>query len=542
MPSSAVIIRRVWPPLKTVLAVVVVHLSLGLYYVGPRQGGVSAATPTWELLVLVPALVMLGLLVPSRRARLCVAGMGAPLLTAATLLGVAQTVTRRYFGTDVALAIDLRYVPVLVRMMQRVDSTARFVTTWAVVIVALVLLLWVSAWAIVHLCGLGDDRRRLPVQAAIFVVGMGAAAAACGINGPLGGVVADQIHLAVHKDAILDREARELELEARDARARFEPAAVGDERPSLWVFVVESYGTTSLDHDPGFRQFLAGEMAGLVQAGYTAASTTLTSPVFGGHSWMAHAAMLCGVMIQSQRRFDALRVSTLTCLPDDLGRAGYETVAAGSNTGDVDADYLRLYPYAQRYFEEDLGYQGPPFGWSNMPDQFVIERVDRRERARRGATTGPDFRFYMLTSSHFAWGKVPVYLPDWSQIGDGRIFHERPGPVFPGNTFEHGDHYDEGYDLSVRYSLHTVFGYLRGLPETERPLVIVLGDHPPLIPRLDKARDPWTVMVHVLGRDPTQVARFVDQGYQPGIEPNRSPAPLPLARLRAQILTALGPR
>ena len=74
--------------------------------------------------------------------------------------------------------------------------------------------------------------------------------------------------------------------------------------------------------------------------------------------------------------------------------------------------------YARVYAAADLGYQGPPYSWVTMPDQFTLAALERL----RQAGGPPLFAEVSLISSHAPWTPLPVLLDDWSAIGDGRIY------------------------------------------------------------------------------------------------------------------------
>jgi hypothetical protein len=205
----------------------------------------------------------------------------------------------------------------------------------------------------------------------------------------------------------------------------------------------------------------------------------------------------------------------------------------------VDAPFWRLFPFSRVILKDDFGYKGPRYAWSFVPDQYVIHRVDEQVLDKRAPGAPPLFAFYMLTSSHHPWSAVPPYFPSWDDIGDGSGFVTRSGQAFPGNQFVSGTQYNEGYEASIRYSLHAVFEYLQTLPEKERPLVIVLGDHQPRDPVAKMRGDDWIVPVHVLSRDPQAVERFTAQGYTEGVVPDGKIEPLGLERFVDRLLRAL---
>src|SRR6185312_15538385 len=71
--------------------------------------------------------------------------------------------------------------------------------------------------------------------------------------------------------------------------------------------------------DAGTRQLGA--------AGFSARSAFLTSPTYGGISWLAHSTLQTGLWVNSQRRYDQLVAGDRFTLSDAFQRAGWRTVA-----------------------------------------------------------------------------------------------------------------------------------------------------------------------------------------------------------------------
>jgi hypothetical protein len=284
------------------------------------------------------------------------------------------------------------------------------------------------------------------------------------------------------------------------------------------------------------RQWIEGQAGELGLAGYTIRSRRMTSPVFGGSSWMADASLLCGLAIGDQVRYASLFQADLECLPRTLARFGYRTILAAANTTFADEDFRRRFPFDQLYLKDDLGYRGPRFSWSYVPDQFVLNAIDQREIAPPAGR--PLFAFFMLTSSHHPWRRVPPYVSRWEQLGDGSIYHDLPAATFA-NNFVSGERYAAGFEASTRYSLRSVFDYLQRLPTDRMPLVVVMGDHQPRSPVAEMEVDDWTVPIHVLSRDPALLAGFAAEGYAAGVAPDRAAGAPGLEALIDQLSRAL---
>ncbi len=145
----------------------------------------------------------------------------------------------------------------------------------------------------------------------------------------------------------------------------------------LLVFV-ESYGRTALDSPVVGSALEAGDRR-LQQAGFSSRSGFLTSPTFGGISWLAHSTLQSGLWVNNQQRYDHLVTLDRLTLTDAFGRAGWRTVAdVPSNDKDwsVATSY---YHYDMVYDRRNVGYAGPSFSYASMPDQYTLAALQRLE-------------------------------------------------------------------------------------------------------------------------------------------------------------------
>ncbi len=277
----------------------------------------------------------------------------------------------------------------------------------------------------------------------------------------------------------------------------------------VFLVYVESYGTAVLD-EPDYRAVVAPALAAFAHtvegAGYDLVSSRLTSPVFGGGSWLAHATVASGLKLDPfLYRF--LTVSRRETLPRYLRAAGHRTVAVmpGIKNPWPEATF---FGFERGYYATDLGYGGPPFGWFVIPDQYTLARFDEKELAPGHA---PLFAEIVLVSSHTPFAPVPPYVADWSDAGPYKSIGQ---PEWK-RIYREPDwaHLETPYLASVVYDLRTLAAWLAHIDGNG--LVIILGDHqPPGI--VSGATSPWTVPMHVLSRDPALIAPFVRAGYVAG--------------------------
>jgi hypothetical protein len=307
------------------------------------------------------------------------------------------------------------------------------------------------------------------------------------------------------------------------ARAAQTPASLNKlEGANVYVFFIESYGHTVVDDPVHFSMIAPLYQAfeeSLETRGFSAYSHFLTSPTYGGTSWLAHGTLASGVELDSQMRFNLLVTSNLKPLAQYFNDAGYRTVCVMPGTTRPWPEGM-FFGYQKKYYAWDFHYRGPQYGWSPMPDQYVLDIIYRSEIENRRQ---PLFIEYVLVSSHAPFHSQPPYLEDWSQIGDGAIYHEKEPTTFPIVWPDLSDA-SEAYVNAIVYEIEVLKAYLEQFVEDEA-LIIILGDHQPNV-QITGKDCPWSVPIHVISRNPTLLKPFAARGYTPGMIP-RQPPPHP---------------
>jgi phosphatidylglycerophosphate synthase len=279
----------------------------------------------------------------------------------------------------------------------------------------------------------------------------------------------------------------------------------------LLVFV-ESYGAVALGNS---RIGAVLDQAG----GFEARSAFLTSPTFGGLSWLAHATLQAGVRVGGQRRYDQLVQDDRLTLTAAFKRAGWRTVAAVPANRRAWPEGSSFYRYDKIYDRRNFGYRGPDFGLPPMPDQYTLEALRRRELSG----PSPLFAEVDLISSHAPWEKVPRLI-GWDDVGDGSVFNRVPARA------------RAGYFRSIEYSLRTVLSFVRRYGDDDLVLV-VLGDHQPATTITGQGAS-HDVPISLIARDPRVIDRIAGWGWQDGLRPGpRAPA-WPMEAFRDRFLTA----
>ena len=242
----------------------------------------------------------------------------------------------------------------------------------------------------------------------------------------------------------------------------------------LLVFV-ESYGRVAVQgssFSPRIGAVLDQGTAQLRAAGFSSRSAFLTSPTFGGLSWLAHSTLQAGVRIDTQRGYDQLVHSDRLTLSQAFKRAGWRAVGAMPANKRAWPEGSTFYRFDKIYDRRNVGYRGPGFGLPPMPDQYVLEALHRRELARRHRPAL--FAEVDLLSSHAPWTRIPRLIP-WDDVGDGSIFDRLPAR---GVTRASRPEARAAYARSIEYTLSTVLSFVRRYGDDDLVLV-VLGDHQP---------------------------------------------------------------
>lgn len=286
------------------------------------------------------------------------------------------------------------------------------------------------------------------------------------------------------------------------------------------VFIVfaESYGRVLLEREP-FREPVISTLTRaeerLSANGFISRSAFLDSPTVGGLSWLAHASVLSGAWIDSETRYKTLMLSERTTLNRLFRNAGWRTVAAmpAISMAWPEGQY---YGYDHIYNAHNFGYQGLPYNWVTMPDQYVLSALQARERS--DAERPPLMAEVALISSHAPWTPIAELVP-WDQVDDGRIFNAQAvsGPA-PEVVWRDPERIRYHYRRSIEYMIETLVSYV--LEYGDEDLVIVLmGDHP-AAPLVSGDTDSKQVPVHLISRDQEVIDAITGWRWQPGMLPD----------------------
>ena len=193
-----------------------------------------------------------------------------------------------------------------------------------------------------------------------------------------------------------------------------------------------------------------------------------------------------------------------------------------------------FYGFDRVYDRASLGYAGPTFGFSAMPDQFTLAALERLE-LDGPRTARPLMAEVELTSSHGPWAPLPTTV-DPAVLGDGSVFDGiRADAVSATALWSDRSAVPGAYRTSIAYSLTSLLSFVERRADDDL-VVVMLGDHQPstIVSGFGGNRD---VPVTVIARDPRVVERLSGWGWQAGLTPRDAGPVWPMADFRDRFLT-----
>jgi phosphatidylglycerophosphate synthase len=530
-------------PLRTGIAVALTVLALLLVWAAlvapdnPRRLTLDAfARLPLELLVVVAVAVLLPAL--PRRVLTVFTGALVGVLVLVKVLDIGfLTAYDRWFDP----INDWSYAGPGVETLRETIGTWRADLVVAGVVVLAVALVLLSVVALLRVTGVSARHRSwaLPAAAGLAMVWMvlhllGAPVASTSATA----LVVREVHAV--RLGLQDREifARQI----ADDRFRTTPADRLLTRlrgKDVLLLFVESYGRVALQgssFSPRIDAVLDRGSAQLRADGFSSRSAFLTSPTFGGLSWLAHATLQAGVWVKGQRRYNQLHHTDRLTLSHAFERAGWRTVADLPENKRAWPEGSTVYHFDKIYDRRNMGYRGPRFGLPTMPDQYALSVLQRRELAKRERPAL--FAEVDFVSSHAPWTRIPELIP-WDRVGDGSVFDRLPvqDPTRAALSDE-TDRTRAAYGLSIEYTLRTILSFVRRYGD-DRLVLVVLGDHQPatVVTGQGAGHDvPVTIVAH----DPKVLDRIAGWGWQNGLRPSPQAPVWPMSAFRDRFLTAFG--
>ncbi|MEU9350387.1 sulfatase [Streptomyces griseoloalbus] len=340
------------------------------------------------------------------------------------------------------------------------------------------------------------------------------------------------------------RDARVFEEEAAvDAFAKTPPDQLltGLRGKDVLFTFIESYGRVAID-DPAMAGPIDAALEDgtrrLEDAGFASRSGWLTSPVTGAGSWLAHSTFLSGLWIKNQQRYRSLTTSDRMTLTNYFRRTGdWRTVGIvpGVRRAWPEGEFFGL---DHIYDSEHLGYHGPYFSWTPVPDQFSLEAFERLEHGRKDRE--PIMAEIILASSHNPWSPIARVI-DWDDLGDGSVFHgiKKEG-TDPKEVWKDPEKVRTEYRRAIEYSLRSLTEWVERYGDEDTVLVF-LGDHQP-VPTVTAGSTNRDVPVTIVAKDEKVLDRVAGWGWSDGLEPAPDAPRWGMDKFRDRFMTAYGPR
>ncbi|WSK35094.1 sulfatase [Streptomyces tubercidicus] len=308
----------------------------------------------------------------------------------------------------------------------------------------------------------------------------------------------------------------------------------------LFTFI-ESYGRSAVD-DPAMASqvdaVLKDGTERLRKAGFASRSGWLTSPTAGGGSWLAHSTFMSGLWIKNQQRYRTVTSSDRMPLTDAFKRSG------AWRTSGIMPGVTRSWPEGKFYGLDHvydthhLGYKGPQFSWSRVPDQYSLSAFERLEHGKPHHK--PLMSEIILVSSHNPWAPIPKTI-GWDQLGDGSVYHGiKKAGKDPKEVWKDPAQVRTEYRRAIQYSLHSLISYMEKYGNKNTVLVF-LGDHQP-VPTVTGEHASRDVPVALVAHDPAVLDRISGWGWQKGLKPGPKTPVWRMDTFRDRFLTAYGPQ
>ncbi|WP_442813940.1 sulfatase [Streptomyces sp. NBC_01762] len=304
---------------------------------------------------------------------------------------------------------------------------------------------------------------------------------------------------------------------------------------------IESYGRSAVE-DPAMASqvdaVLADGTSRLSAAGFSSRSGWLTSPTTGAGSWLAHTTFMSGLWIDNQQRYRSVTSSNRLTLTGAFRRANaWRTVG-------IMPGVTRAWPEG-KFFGLDhihdsrqLGYKGPKFSWTPVPDQYSLSAFERLEHGKPGRD--PLMAEIILASSHNPWAPIPRMI-GWDEVGDGSAYISmKKAGKDPKEVWRDPAQVRTEYRRAIEYSLHSLISYVEKYGD-DNTVVVFLGDHQP-VTTVTGGKFGRDVPVAIVARDPAVMDRVSGWGWQDGLKPGPSAPVWNMDTFRDRFLTAFGPQ
>ncbi|MFG2677571.1 CDP-alcohol phosphatidyltransferase [Streptomyces sp. NPDC048392] len=536
-PLAALVVRRTTTALAAVVVLGALLLPNTFVALEPNR---FARIPAEAVIAAVLLLCL------PRVPRLVAAAVFGTALGALTVLNLLDMGFTEYLGRGFNLVLDWGLLDDAQSYLA--DSMGGAAAAWAAVGAAalVVLLPALMALAAVRLGELLAAHRDRAARGALMAATVWMTCAALGVQTfgvpvatrSASGAVQAQAHRVV--DTLRDEAAFADEAKADRFGATPGEQLVPDLRGKDMVFTfIESYGRSAIEDPvmaPGVDRTLDASTAALAKAGFGARSGWLTSATYGGSSWLGHSTFLSGLWVDNQQRYRTVTAGDHLTLTKAFEKTG-DWDTAGFMPGVQKAwPESKWYGLDKVYDAFEMGYRGPKFSWSTMPDQYALEAFQRLEHGRK--RDRPLMAEVILTSSHQPWAPIPEMV-GWDEVGDGSVYDgiEASG-VKASDVIADSARSKEEYGKSIQYSVTSLTQWLERYG-TDDTVLVFLGDHQPLA-RVSGDGASRDVPVSIVAKDPKVLDAIDDWNWTEGLKPARDAPVWKMSSFRDRFLTAYG--
>jgi hypothetical protein len=538
--------RRSVRTIVAVLTILAVAIVWGALVFPSRPGGL---TPTGFLRLPLEGLVLVALAVvlpaTARRVLAGVVGVGLALLVILKILNIGfLTLFARPFDLIGDLGEARDGIETLRGTLGRSEANLLIIAAVAFVVVLVV----VSTMAVLRLTRVAASNRRWSLGA---ITALGAVWLLCWLFGAqllshtpiaststagffIGEVRAVQAD--IHDEAVFAKQIR------HDSFRNVPGSRLltGLRGKDVLLDFVESYGLISVrgaSFSPAVDALLANGTKRLRASGFAARSAFLTGSSFGGMSWLGHSTLQSGVWADSQRRYEQLVGTDRFTLSDAFNRAGWRTINFAPADDRAFPEGSSFYHYDKLYDRRNMGYRGPTYGYSPMPDQYMYSALQHLELGKTHRR--PLFAEVDTTSSHLWWIRIPNMIP-WRDVGNGSIYYRHPGWASKGAFWTVPGRVRAAYARSLEYSLNSLISFVQHYGKKNLVLIMVGDEQPP--PPVTAPGASHDVVISVIAHDPAVLKRIAGWGWQAGLQPRPDAPVWRMSAFRDRFLTAFGPR
>ena len=508
----------------------------------PDHASRYTATAFIRIPVEALALIALALLLPARPRRIAAAIAGI-LFGLVTLVKIFNIGFYEEIGRSFNPVLDRGDLGPALGVVRDAIGAARTNLALIALCIALILIVAVITASAMHIATVAARHRRTSARVLTATTAVWALCAGLSLQfipgSPIASTSAAGLAIAQVRDtraAVRDNRDFAHALTGHDPQADV-PASkllTGLRGKDVIIAFIESYGQVAVqgtDFSPGVDTVLRRSTTALTDAGWSTQSAWLTSPTFGGISWLAHSTLQSGLWVNTEQRYAELVTSHRFNLSVAFSKAGWRTVSDAPSDEYTWPAGSSFYHFDKLYDRRDVGYHGPTFSYASMPDQYTLAAFQRLE-----LTPGhkPVMAEFDLVSSHTPWAPLPTMVP-WNQVGDGSIFDPMPArSQSPINVWRSAETVRQFYGQSIQYSLQALTSWVT---EANDPnlVLILLGDHQPNTTVSGDGAN-HQVPISIVARDPSVLNRIAPWHWQDGLLPSSS-APLePMDAFRNQLL------